>query len=101
MIRAVAARRGGGLVALVAACALFAGACEGSGGTTYACDCDYVTDTDVPGEQSVTVCVPEGARADQLGAGCVRDLGVGRAEKCECKMLGEPCRLGLCLQQHR
>jgi len=75
-------------------------ACSGSTGTTYACECDYVTDMDVPGKLDVTVCVPERGRGDQLAAGCVRDLGVGRTEKCECGMKGEPCKLGMCLQKH-
>lgn len=70
---------------------LVAAGCGPSHGEEHACKCKYTTDTDVPGEQSVLVCVTTEQRPPDRAAECARGLGVGHVDSCTCERTGGAC----------
>ena len=73
--------------------------CGPSHGEEHSCQCNYTTDTDVPGEQSVVVCVTSEQRPRDRAAECARGLGVGQVESCTCEPRGTACAGGACEQR--
>lgn len=62
----------------------------------YDCTCNYLTDTDVPGEQKTAVCVEQGKQPESAASECVAGMGVGHIEKCTCTKQARPCAEKTC-----
>jgi hypothetical protein len=83
--------------AALAVAALLLSGCERSAARdAFDCSCSYLTDTDVPGEQSTPVCVERGKRAESTASDCVAGMGVGQVEKCTCTRAERVCSAGAC-----
>ncbi len=65
---------------------------------THVCDCEYLTDMDVPGTVKVVVCAPTQTRARGLAADCGTALGVGQVIECRCVAGAEACAGDVCEQ---
>ena len=77
--------------------ALVASACDrGAARDAFDCTCNYLTDTDVPGEQTTPVCVEPGKRPESAASDCVAGMGVGQVEKCSCTRTERVCSAGAC-----
>ncbi|MBL9024651.1 MAG: hypothetical protein JNL21_20820 [Myxococcales bacterium] len=63
----------------------------------FDCSCQYLTDTDVPGEQRAAVCVDSGAAPEGAAAECVAGMGVGHVERCTCDKSERVCASERCL----
>lgn len=50
----------------------------------YDCTCDYLTDTDLGGEERVRVCASDAAAAVQVGRGCAVRFSPGTVNRCMC-----------------
>lgn len=63
----------------------------------YDCSCDYLTDTDLTGEERVRVCAEDAAEAVQRGRGCAVRHSPGTVSKCTCVLFGKyDCADGDC-----
>lgn len=62
------------------------------------CDCEYLTDMDVPGTLAIVVCAESESRARELASDCGTALGVGQVTTCSCTPTTEACAGGLCEQ---
>lgn len=63
----------------------------------YDCSCDYLTDTDLTGQERVRVCAADGDEAVQRGRGCAVRHSPGTVSKCTCVLWARTdCSLGDC-----
>lgn len=70
--------------------------CEAHPREAFDCRCQYLTDTDVPGEQATPVCVERGGSPESAASECVSGMGVGHVEKCACQKADRPCGAARC-----
>jgi hypothetical protein len=94
--------------ALVITAALLPGAsgCREELGSTYACDCSFLTDFDDSSTQAVTVCAPsddddrdDHDRAEAYAGTCALERGApAPVERCQCRVekRGSGCKVGAC-----
>jgi hypothetical protein len=55
----------------------------------YDCTCDYLTDTDLTGEERVRVCADGLDEAVQRGRGCAYRHAPGTVNRCTCVLFGK------------
>lgn len=84
------------LVAAVLATALLAigvtaGCEQKGGGLSYQCSCKYISDTDVPMNQTFTVCADSDNGANAAARSC---QGPGKTSSCSCTRSNKPCQSG-------
>ena len=65
---------------------------------SHRCDCEYLTDMDVPGTVKVVVCAERESRARELAGECGNALGVGQVSECTCTVETDACAGDICEQ---
>ena len=55
----------------------------------YDCNCDYLTDTDLTGEERVRVCADGLDEARQRARGCAQTHSPGSVSRCACVLFGK------------
>ncbi len=83
---------------LSVACSLWVACDAGPPRLLHSCRCDYLTDTDVPGQLAVDVCASTQPKAEDDAVECSAAMGVGHAERCVCTASTESCAASLCQQ---
>lgn len=54
----------------------------------YDCTCDYLTDTDLSGQERVRVCAADPTVAVKRGSGCAQLHSPGMINRCTCVLFG-------------
>jgi hypothetical protein len=54
----------------------------------YDCTCDYLTDTDLSGQERVRVCADDPSIAVKRGSGCAQLHSPGMVNSCSCVLFG-------------
>ncbi len=55
----------------------------------YDCTCDYLTDTDLSGQERVRVCAENAQIAKKRGSGCAQLHSPGMINTCSCVLFGK------------
>lgn len=55
----------------------------------YDCSCDYLTDTDLTGQERVRVCADDPQEAKKRASGCAQLHSPGMVQSCSCVLFGK------------